>query len=143
MLSVPQPRLAKDLQTLMQAGISAGTMTDAEPLTRLEHAFVPGAYARQLWRPKGTLIVGKPHRHPCFNFLMTGHLTVWCNGEVQDVVAPAFWCSGGGAQRVTLAQEDSLLITVHPTTETDLDKLEAELVMPDTGSEPELIGDMK
>ena len=36
-----------------------------------------------------------------------------------------------GTKRVTLATQDSIGITVHKTDETDLDKIEAELVEPD------------
>ncbi len=131
------PALAHRLEALMKAGIAAGTATDAEPLMELAHAFIPGGYARQLWRPKGALIVGKTHRHPCFNFLMTGELTIWTDGEARTVKAPAFWVSSGSVKRVTLAHEDSLLITVHATAETDLDKIEEALIVAD--SEPLLM----
>lgn len=119
------------LEALMKSAVNAGLAANAEPLTRLAHSFAPGLYARQLWRPKGTLIVGKTHRTGCMNFLMTGHLTVWSNGETRDYIAPAVWASTGGAKRVTFAREDSLLVTVHATNETDLDKLEAELIVPE------------
>lgn len=120
----------KELESRMKSGIEAGTSTNAEPLTKLSHSFIPGGYARQLWRPKGTLIVGKTHRGPCFNFLMQGQLTIWSESETKTVTAPMFWISLGG-KRVTLAHEDSLLITVHSTDETDLDKIERELIAPE------------
>ncbi len=119
------------LESMMKAAIAAGATSDAVPQMRLEHSFVPGAYARQLWRPKGTLIVGKTHKHPCFNFLVSGRLTIWSEFETREIIAPAFWTSTGGLRRVTYAHEDSLLITVHGTNETDLDKLEAELTEDD------------
>lgn len=120
-----------NLEALCKAAIVAGTTSDAEPLMRLEHSFVPGAYARSLWRPKGTLIVGKTHKFACFTFLMSGRLAVWENGLAREIVAPAFWVSEAGSKKVTFAQEDSLLITVHPTAETDLDKIESELIVPE------------
>ncbi len=97
----------------------------------LSHFFADGAYARQVWRPKGTLIVGKIHKHSCFNFLLTGRMTIWSEAGKQDIIAPAFWVSSGGLKRVTFAHEDSLLITVHGTAETDPDKMEQELTVPD------------
>ena len=126
------PDKISDIQSLMRAGIESGAVRDAVPEMRLEHSFIPGAYARQLWRPKGTLIVGKIHRHPCFNFLMTGRLTVWDEAGTRDISAPYFFVSPGGQRRVTFAHEDSLLICVHGTNETELDKLEAELILEDT-----------
>lgn len=118
----------QDLQALLRAGIESGDFVDAEPMTQLAHAFVRGAYARQLWRPAGTLIVGKVHKFDCFNFLMAGRMTIWSETEKREVVAPAFWVSSGGSKRVTYSHEDSLLITVHGTNERDLVALEAELV---------------
>lgn len=130
---MPKER-AQELEALCKSGIVAGAVTNAEPLTKLAHSFIPGGYARQLWRPKGTLIVGKIHKHACFNFLMSGRLTVWSESDTRELAAPAFWVSSPGAKRVTFAHEDSLLITVHGTTETDLDKLEAELIEPESGN---------
>lgn len=129
--SAPVTRAAmSELEARMKSAIVEGTAIDAVPHTRLEHGFIPGAYARQLWRPANTFIVGKIHKHACFNFLMSGRLFVWCESGAREIVAPSFWVSTGG-RRVTFAVEDSLLITVHASAETDLDKLEDELIAKD------------
>lgn len=117
-----------NLESAMKAAIAAGATRDAQPEMRLDHSFVPGAYARQLWRPKGTLIVGKIHKFGCFNFLLSGSLRIWDESGVRDIVSPYFFVSTGGSRRVTFAHEDSLFVTVHVTNETELDKIEAELI---------------
>lgn len=119
------------LEAMCKEAIAVGATSDASSLMLLEHYFVPGAYARSLWRPKGTLIVGKTHKFACFTFLMSGRLAVWENGSSREIIAPAFFVSPAGSKKVTFAQEDSLLITVHPTVETDLDKIESELIVPE------------
>ncbi len=121
----------KELQTLIETGIKEGNVTDAVPALELKHLFIPGAYARSVWRPAGTLIVGKTHRFACFTFLMTGRMRIWTEDGVQDRIAGEFWTSPAGAKRVTFAYEDSLLVTVHPTNETDPDLLEIELTIPE------------
>ena len=37
-----------------------------------EHYFVPGMYCRRVYRPAGTLIVGKVHKHPPLLFMREG-----------------------------------------------------------------------
>jgi hypothetical protein len=142
MNSISPVQSVSQLETLMRAWIAEGAVLNAEPLTRLSHDFIPGAYARSLWRPKGTLIVGKAHRHPCFNFLSEGKMSIWSKEGQRDVDAGDFWISLGEAKRVTFAHMDSTLITIHPTNERDLDRLEAELIIPDS-EQPDLLTVLK
>lgn len=81
---------------------------------------------------KGTLIIGKIHRNPCFNFIMRGRCTVFSEDGIKRIVAPFYFVSQPGAKRVVLADEDEdvLWITCHGTRETDLAKIEAELIAP-------------
>ncbi len=125
------PASSADLEASCKAAIAAGTVLDATPIMKLFHSFIPGAYARSLWRPKGTLIVGKMHRFPCFTFLLSGRLAVWENGTVIELTAGAFFVSPAGSKKITFAREDSELVTVHGTWEQDLARLEAELIVPE------------
>ncbi len=127
----PNSALEARIEAMCKAGVTAGTVLDAAQFMRLEHEFIPGAYARSLWRPAGTLIVGKRHRHPCFTFLLSGHLTIWEFGGIRELVAPAFFVSPAGSKKITFARMDSQLVTVHATNETDLDRLETELIIPE------------
>lgn len=118
------------VQELMLDGIARGALVDTVNDQPLEHAFIPGAYARQMLILKGTLIVGKIHRYPCFNFIMRGRATVFSEEGVKEIVAPFFFVSQPGAKRVVFAHEETLWITVHGTTKTDLAEIEEELIAP-------------
>ena len=92
-----------------------------------EHFFAPGQYVRQIRIPAGHLILGHKHRNPCLNLMLKGKMIVWMNGLTQVVEAPAMFVSDGGTRKVARVLEDMVFATVHPTNETDVDKLEAEL----------------
>src|SRR5689334_15204844 len=46
----------------------------------LQHVFAPGAYARTIFIPAGTVIVGKIHKHQHLNILSQGVVTVVTEG---------------------------------------------------------------
>lgn len=96
-----------------------------------KHHFAPGIYMRELFVPRGTLLTGKIHKTEHLSILAQGELTVWTENGMKRLKAPAVIHSMPGAKRVGLAHEDSTWICVHKTDETDLEKLEAELITPD------------
>lgn len=103
---------------------------DAEPEMPLRHTFAPGSYARQLFIPAGTIVVGKIHKHAHLNMLMVGHAVVATEEGVQEYVAPFVFTSSPGTKRVVAALTDVIWVTVHVTEETDLAKIEAEIIAP-------------
>lgn len=95
------------------------------------HRFARGLYAREIMIPAGTLLVGKRHRTQHLNVISAGRIRVWAEGEsVREIVAPFAFVAEPGTQRVGFTLEDTIWTTVHATTETDLEKLEAELIDP-------------
>jgi hypothetical protein len=92
-----------------------------------QHFFADGMYARSLFRPAGTLIVGKQHKREHFYIVVTGKVQVGQNTYGPGTVV----VSGPGTKRAVLALEDSLCITVHRTNKKNLDKIERELIEPD------------
>jgi len=115
------------LEAAMRTEIDRGTLVENTKTMPLEHMFIPGAYARSLTIPAGTLIVGKIHKHACMNFVERGEITVLTEKGTKTITAPAFFPSEAGVKRVGLAHTDTVWITVHPTELTDLDELEKEL----------------
>lgn len=95
------------------------------------HRFSKGLYAREIFIPKGTILVGKIHRYESLNILSQGEITVLTEHGAMRVRAPYTVVSPPGTKRVGYAHEDCVWTTVHATDETDLDKLEAELIVPD------------
>jgi quercetin dioxygenase-like cupin family protein len=111
----------------LQAEMAA--MPQAELVT--EHQFSPGMYMRKLYRPAGTLIVGKVHKEPHFFLCAKGEIIAWTENGMKRLQAGDVIESKPGTKRVTLAVTDAIGITIHRTDKTDLDEIEAELIEPD------------
>lgn len=94
------------------------------------HHFAPGVYSRELHIPAGMTLTGKTHRHAHMNFLMAGDITVWIDGGMRRIQAPMAFVSQPGTKRVGYAHTDVIWVTVHPTEETDLARIEAEMIAP-------------
>jgi quercetin dioxygenase-like cupin family protein len=105
------------------------SMPQAELQT--DHHFSPGMYMRKVFRPAGTLIVGKVHKAPHFFLCAAGEIIAWTENGMKHLMPGDVVESQPGTKRVTLAVTDAIGITIHRTDKTDLDELEAELIEPD------------
>lgn len=105
-------------------------MPQAELTT--EHFFSPGMYMRKVFRPAGTLIVGKVHKEPHFFMCAMGEIVAWTEKGMVTLHAGDVIESKPGTKRVTMAVTDSIGVTIHRTDKTDLDEIEVELLEPDT-----------
>src|SRR5208337_329683 len=94
------------------------------------HRFTPGMYIREVHVPAGTAIVTMLHKteHP---FVVSkGKILVYAlNGVVQCIEAPFMGITKPGTIRLAVAITDVVWTTFHATTETDVEKLEQELVL--------------
>lgn len=98
------------------------------------HEFADGVYSRKMFAPKGALIVGKKHRFRTYNILLSGEVSVYA-GEgfpAQRIKAPHTFTSDAGVQKILYFHEDSEFINIHPTEETDLEKIEAHFIVPES-----------
>jgi hypothetical protein len=128
-------------QDVMMTNIAGGMLSDALPSCTLTHTYTPiheeygaGTYARQMFIPKGTLIIGKIHRHQHLNFIMQGRVSVATEFGTKFLTAPCVFVSEVGLKRAVYAEEDTIWVTVHQTKftgEENLDKMEDELIAPD------------
>ena len=97
-----------------------------------EHYFSEsGMYCRKVFRPAGTLIVGKVHKHHHLFLCAMGEIIAWTENGMKRLKAGDVVESKPGTKRVTLAVTDAIGVTVHRTDKTDLDEIETELVEPD------------
>jgi len=95
----------------------------------LQHQFAPGVYMRTIFIPAGTVIVGKIHKHSHANVLAQGTVSVMTeNGGLEQLTGPLSMVSPAGCKRAVFAHTDVVWTTIHPTEETDLDKIEAEVI---------------
>ena len=96
----------------------------------LVHNFCGGVYARQITMPAGTFVVGKRHKTEHFNIILKGKANVLIDGVVSEIVAPCILNSGIDVRKVLYIIEEMVWVTIHPTQETDVQKLEEMLVYP-------------
>jgi hypothetical protein len=92
------------------------------------HHFSKGLYAREIFIPKGTLLTGKIHKTEHLNIVSQGDISVLTEGGIKRVQAPFTMISSPGTKRIGYAHEDTVWTTIHATEETDLEKLEEELI---------------
>jgi len=96
-----------------------------------EHYFSDGMYCRKVFRPAGTVIVGKIHKKAHFFLCAKGEIIAWSEGGMRHLREGDVIVSKPCTKRVTLAVTDAIGITVHKTNKTNLDKIEKELIEPD------------
>lgn len=97
--------------------------------------FSNGVYARTIFMPKGSIIVGKKHKTRHLNFIMTGKAWVWLNGEKQHVEAPMLLESFEDVRKVLYIEEDMYWTTVHATDSKDSEEVELEIIQEETPEE--------
>lgn len=128
-----------NVQEGMLKMIANGVVKDTLPDCKLTHYYAPidekygcGTYARQMFIPKGTLIIGKIHRHQHLNFIMQGKVSVSTEFGPKYFEAPCIFVSEVGLKRAVVAEEDTIWVTVHLTKhlgEENLDKMEEEMIV--------------
>lgn len=98
-----------------------------------DHLFGHKCYARILHIPAGTALTGKPHRFRTINVLLKGKIEVAANDEPPRLLeAPAIFVAEAGARRAGLVHEDCVWVNIHGTEETDVERIEAEQIIPHT-----------
>ena len=97
----------------------------------IEHTFAEGVYIRTMKAPAGTFVIGKRHKHQTVNIVTKGRALVSSGGNepAKEIIAPATFVSEPFVKKMAFFIEDTEWINVHPTSETDIDKLEAECII--------------
>lgn len=109
----------------------------------LKHYFSPVdekygccAYAREILLRKGSLVIGKIHKHQHLNIISKGKVTVFTEFGKKELVGPCTFVSEVGLKRAVYAHEDTIWTTIHLTEhvgEENLDKVEDEVIAPSYG----------
>lgn len=119
------------MQTPAQIKLTA-VQKEMEKLPQIDcpliHRFTPKLYIREIFMPKGTLIISKIHKteHP---FVVTkGVVSVWIEGVgIQKITAPYTGITLPGTRRVLYIHEDCSWITFHPTDKTTPEEVVEEV----------------
>lgn len=94
------------------------------------HHFSDGVYVREFHMKAGEMVIGKIHRHNHMAMLIKGRAKVVSEFGNDIFEAPHIWESKATIKRAVLALEDCIFVTIHPTDETDLEKIEDEVIAP-------------
>ncbi len=95
----------------------------------IEHTFLPGVYARTVRIPAGTSMVGKIHKHPHISILSQGDVSTFSEQAGSErFTGPRVITSPAGMKRAIHAHTDVVWTVIHLTNETDLEKIEREVV---------------
>jgi hypothetical protein len=90
--------------------------------------FGPGIYIREMFAPKDTIIVGHAHKKPCMNVLVKGSMQIVDpDGQPRVITAPMMFVTGPG-RKAAVILEDCVFQNIWATDETDLDRLEEQLI---------------
>lgn len=121
--------VVKSIQEYFCQGIEVGAFPKAEP--KITNHFAPGVYMRQMDVNAGDWVVSKMHRTEHQNILLKGAVTLITEDGIKTLHAPVIVKSQAGTKRIGYFLEDSSWLTIHPTDETDVEKLENDLTVPE------------
>ena len=112
--------------------VAMGAMLPIEDLIKTTHHFTArdskygcGMYGRELFIPKGGLIVGKLHKRPHLNIVLKGKISVLSEKGKHYFEAPCILPSNPGDKRIGYAEEDTVWLTIHITENLGEENLEA------------------
>jgi hypothetical protein len=93
--------------------------------------FAPGVYARELRLPAGALLTGKIHKTEHLN-IVCGDITVHNveEGTTRRICGHEIFVSKPGTRRAGFTHRPTIWTTIHPTEETDVDKIEQLVIEP-------------
>lgn len=108
------------------------TLSEKSPhQCQVTHRFTPGMYSREILMPKGTLLTSKIHMTEHQYVVTEGIAHVWTEqAGVVTLQAPYVGITKPGTRRILYIEQDCRWITFHPTEETDLKKIEEQLIYP-------------
>ena len=133
--------LQAELLALPPEGVQTADGTVYVPVAAehcpLRHHFAPHSYGREMFLPRGTVVVGKIHKHAHVNVISQGRVRVFTEGEgALELVAPVTFVSSPGTKRCVEVLEDTTWTTMHVVSmaspsEADLPAIEREVIATD------------
>lgn len=110
---------------------------------KVEHDFSFGVYARILYIPADTILVGKLHKYPQINLIRQGELSVLVGNEIKRLKAPCVVASPAGTKRIAQVHRDTVWVTIHGTNLKDVDLIEQAFIAQDEKEYLEFIRNRK
>jgi hypothetical protein len=122
------------IEELVSSGAAKSGIEDRKlthHFTQIDNDYNCCLYGREMFMPKGTLVVGKIHKRQGLNFLLQGKIYVATEFGKVWYTAPCIIKGEANVKRVVFAAEDSIFVNVHLTGHTgeeNLDKVEEDIV---------------
>jgi hypothetical protein len=130
---IAQPSILRRVLALQNVLLEQGAVFgDTDAVCPVKHHFSPGLYAREMFIPAGTVIVGKMHRHQHLAAVLRGRISIAGEDGASEVCGPALFVSQAMTKRAGYALEDTVWVTFHPTEKTDLADIEADVIVPES-----------
>ena len=105
-----------------------GLFACEQPECPVRNLFAPDVYMREITMPADSVIIGHEHKTEHFNIVLKGKARVVQDDKVEYIEAPCIFVSKAGVRKVLYIEEEMVWATVHPTKETDLEKIEKETI---------------
>jgi hypothetical protein len=97
--------------------------------TPVRNTFAGGCYSREVFIPKGTLVIGKLHLTDHLNIFLQGDLTFLTPDGPKRMKAPALFASPAGTKKLAYANEDSVWVNVHQAISDDPEEIISALTV--------------
>lgn len=99
----------------------------------VRHEFSGGIYLRTITIPAGALVMGRRHRGETCNILLRGKLAVYTAEDQPPVIieGPLMFTTPPGSKKFAYCLEEAEFVNAFPTVETDIGKIEAEVIIPE------------
>jgi len=106
----------------------------------LKHHIKDGLYTREIFMPKGSLVVSYIHKQNHPSFFMKGEMSVVLDtGEITKIKAPMVVQTDVGTQRVAYMHEDVTWVCVYKTDKTTVKEAEKQIYTQDFTELPESV----
>jgi len=101
---------------------------EANAINPVKHTYADGLYIREIFMPRGEIVISKIHKiaHPFF--LIKGKISVLSEDGEKLLQAPYYTITQAGTKRMLYTHTNAIVVTVHRTFETDLNKIEDEII---------------
>jgi len=110
---------------------------EMEKTNPVKHSFADGCYIREIFNPANELIITKIHKKEHPFFLMEGKMSILTEDGVEHIEAPYHGITKPGTKRAIYTHTDCVFVTVHATENTDIQKIEEEVIAKDF-NDPEI-----
>jgi hypothetical protein len=97
---------------------------------QVQHRYADGVYCREYYMVPGQVAVSMMHRKKNFLVLLTGEVTIWSESGKSRLKAPQLLTTWPGTKRIVKAHTEVTIVTFQGSHETNLEKLEEELMVP-------------